>query len=262
MIANTDEALARWQTRFPSRRDKVHLIWNGFDAEERVRPLALAAGDCKILSHVGELYHGRTATPLLESVARLIATNRLTKRSLRVRLVGQASAEYLPSPEFTSRARSAGWLDLVTERIPQSEARRIAQSSSHLLLLQTRSTDQVPAKLFEYLQIGRPILAFIQPNSPTERLLEGSGVPYRCVYPNAVPGVIDDTVVDFLGLSSAAVAASHWFDEQFNAEHQTRALDEIIRSLHGGERPDWDSRNVPRIPGPPDSVAFQKTAHG
>lgn len=234
VIANTDAAMARLLRRFPALGEKVHLIWNGFDPEERVLPLPVSSGDRRVLSHIGELYGGRNVAPLLESLARLIAQGRLPAGSVCVRLIGPAEARALPNAEFLRRARAEGWLELITEQIPKREALQIARSSDGLLLLQLRSSVHVPAKIFEYLQIGRPILAFIQPNSPAERILDQSGVPYRCVYPGSTPETIDNTVAEFFTLPATVVAANSWFEEQFNAENQTRMLDAIIRSLYGG----------------------------
>ena len=231
VIVNTDAAKVRWQEKFPSLNDRIHLIWNGFDPEERIQPLPVPPRDYKLLSHTGELYNGRNVAPILESLARLIAAGRLAAESVRVRLIGPVQPDSIPGPEFIHRAKTEGWLDLVTEQMPQWEARQIAQTSDGLLLLQPQSAVQVPGKLFEYLKIGRPILAFIQPNSPAEHLLKGSGVPYRCVYPGSSPEAIDDAVAGFFDLPSTAVAPSPWFEEQFNAEHQTRMLDALIRSL-------------------------------
>jgi len=246
VIANTDAAQARWQERFPSFRDKFHVIWNGFDPEERVPPLPVESSQYKVLSHVGELYHGRNATPILESIARLISAKQLPKDGVRVRLIGPAQTECLPSPEFRERAKPEGWLDLMTERIPKIEARQIAQTSNALLLLQAGSADQVPAKLFEYLQIGRPILAFLQPDSSTERILERCGVPYRCVYPGSAPEVADRIVANFFDLPASAVAPSPWFEEQFNAECQTRILDSIIRLVQNDEPSPKLTTPIPR----------------
>jgi glycosyltransferase involved in cell wall biosynthesis len=240
VIANTDAALAQWQEMYPSLDNKVHLIWNGFDPEDRIQPLPLPARGYKLLSHVGELYYGRTATQILESFARLIAAGRLQPESVRVRLVGRVEPESLPDPEFVRQAKSRGWLELVTDQIPQHEARQIAQTSDGLLLLQPQSGVQVPGKLFEYLQIGRPILAFIQPNSPAQRLLERAGVPYRCVYPGDPPEKVDNVVSDFFDIPSTAVASSPWFQAQFNAQHQAQTLDVLIRSLHNRQ-----SQSVP-----------------
>jgi glycosyltransferase involved in cell wall biosynthesis len=237
VIANTDAALVQWQEKFPLAKNKFHLIWNGFDPEKRVRPLPIVSRGCKLLSHVGELYQGRDATPILESIARLIATNRLPAGSVRVRMIGTAETRCLPAPEFIRSAQSEGWLDLVTAQIPHEEALLATQTSSALLLLQSQSASQVPGKLFEYLQIGRPILAFLQQNSPTERLLEKSGVPYRCVYPGASPETVDDAIADFFNLPCLRTSPSPWFEENFNAAGQALVLDSIIRSLHGHTLP-------------------------
>ena len=235
VIVNTDAARVRWQEKFPSLNDRIHLIWNGFDPEERIQPLPVPPRDYKLLSHIGELYSGRNVAPILESLARLIAAGRLAAENVRVRLIGPVQPDSIPGPEFIHRAKTEGWLDLVTEQIPQSEARQIAQTSDGLLLLQPQSAVQVPGKLFEYLKIGRPILAFVQPNSPAERLLERSDVPYRCVYPGNTPEAIDDAVAGFFDLPSTAVNPSPWFEEHFNAERQTQVLDTIIRSVHSGQ---------------------------
>ena len=234
MIVNTDGAMVRWREKFAFLKGKMHLIWNGFDPEERVLPLQLSSGICRVLSHAGDLYAGRSAAPILESIGRLVATNRLPAGGVRVRLIGKAETGTLPNQEFLGRAQAAGWLELVPQRIPQSEALEIARSSDGLLLLQPQSATQVPGKLFEYIQIGRPILAFIQPDSPSERLLAQSGVPYRCVYTGSTPEAIDEVVAEFFSLPCTAVAANSWFEEHFNAENQTRILDIIIRSLDGG----------------------------
>jgi hypothetical protein len=247
VIANTDAAMAQWQGKFPSLNGKAHVIWNGFDPEERVAPLPAASGGCRVLSHTGELYAGRSVTPILESIARLMAANRLRSKGVLVRLIGSAEPTALPNQELLDRARSEGWLELVTQWIPKNEAFRIAQSSDGLLLLQQQSATQVPGKLFEYLQIGRPILAFVQRDSPSERLLAQSGVPYRCVYPGSAPEVVDNIVAEFFNIPPEPVAVSPWFEEHFNAENQTRQLDALIKSLHKGIEGSGEAVTSPRI---------------
>lgn len=252
IIANTDGAMIRWRENVPSLDGKLHLIWNGFDPEERIHPLPIPPRNCKILTHVGYLYGGRNATPILESIARLIAAKRLQAGTARIRLIGDMEPGALPNPVFLSVATKEGWLELVTQRIPQGEGLRLARSSDYLLLLQPQSTTQVPGKLFEYLQIGRPILAFLHPDSPSERVLAQSGVPYMCVYPESKPETIDETLVDFFSLPATAVAAGPWFDEQFSAENQTGTLNAIIRSLHCG--PIGSTNNQPASPNAKSSV--------
>jgi glycosyltransferase involved in cell wall biosynthesis len=232
VIANTDAALDGWAQKFPAQKDKFHCIWNGFDPEDPVRALPIPPRDYKVLTHAGELYAGRIASPFLEAVARFIAAGRTHADRLRVRLIGPAQAECLPDAEFLRRAQSEGWLELVTEQIPHVAAREAQQGSDGLILLQSQSATQVPGKLFEYLQIGRPILAFLRPGSPAERLLQQGGIPYRCVYPDMSAEAVDNVLTDFLDLPRAVTFPSRWFEENFSAQRQAEALDSIIRSLH------------------------------
>jgi hypothetical protein len=236
VVVNTDAALHRLQLKFPAVRDRLHLIWNGFDPEDRIQPLPVPVRPYKLLSHVGELYFGRNATPILESVVRLIENRRFRADSVRVQLVGSIESDCIPGPEFVRRAIAAGWLDIVPEEVPKQTARQIMQTSDALLLLQPQSSVQVPGKLFQYLQIGRPILAFVQRDSPIEWILGESGVPYRCVYTGSSSEAIDDTLEDFFNLPSTPVIPSSAFEEKFNAKHQTYALDTLIRLLHAGPK--------------------------
>lgn len=231
VIANTDSAQAAMRSRVPRHASKIHLIWNGFDPEQRLYPAPVEPGTVRVVSHLGELYEGRNAAPILESIARLIGNARVNADDLRVQLIGPAEDSCLPAPQFLAGARSCGWLKIVAEQRPKSEAQQIAQTSHGLLIVQPYSAVQVPGKLFEYLQIGRPILAYVPRESAIERLLAPSGVPFRFVYPDEAPEVFDHKIAEFLELDATPVQPSAWFEETFNAEAQTAALACIIESV-------------------------------
>lgn len=230
VIANTDAAQGALQTRFPKEAAKIHLIWNGFDPEQRLLPKALPPGPIQLLSHLGELYEGRTVVPVLQSIKRLIGACRLSPDNFRVQLIGPAEASCLPDAAFTREAESSGWLKIVPDQRPKSEAQHIAQTSHGLLIVQPHSAVQVPGKLFEYLQIGRPILAYVPRSSAIERVLAPSGIPFRCIYPNDTPDVLDEKVSEFLQLDPTPTPASPWFENMFNAESQTATLARIIEN--------------------------------
>jgi len=230
VIANTDGAAERLIRMYPAWKDKIHLIWNGFDPEARVRPGPLSARNRKLISHVGELYEGRNPKPLLESIARLIDRGRLAPEAIRLRLIGPSSSDCVPAPEFMQKAERLGWLELITDHLPQNQAQNIATSSGATLLIQPWSTVQVPGKLFEYIQIGRPVLAYLPLNSPSERILQHSGIPYRCVYADSTPHVLDQRIAEFFEMPREDAAPSPWFEEHFNAERQTAALRRLVES--------------------------------
>jgi hypothetical protein len=230
VVANTDGAAERLTRMYPAWSDKIHLIWNGFDPEARVRPAPLSTSSRKLISYVGSLYGGRTAKPLIESIARLIDCGRLRPEAILLRLVGSINPDFLPGPELMQKAARQGWLELITEPVPLSEAQGIAASSGATLLIQPRSTVQVPGKLFEYIQIGRPILAYLPPDSPSERILQRSGIPYRCVYAGSQQAIMDQQLAEFFEMPWGDAVPSPWFEEQFNAERQTAALQRLLES--------------------------------
>ena len=236
-IANTDTAQAWLKKKYPSLGNRIELIWNGFDPEVRLTPLPLISSGRKIVAHVGHLYGGRTATPILESLRRSIDKGFLDPARFQVLLVGQVEANAMPSPEFLEIAVREGWLKIDPEQVPLSEAHRIVQSANGLLLIQPQSTLQVPGKLFEYLQIGRPILAFVPPHSPVERILQKSGVPYTCVYPETGEEEFDRAIREFFLFDHKDARPSDWFEQQLNARNHADALANLIEAVHQGRSP-------------------------
>jgi glycosyltransferase involved in cell wall biosynthesis len=230
-IANTDTAQECLRKKYPDRANRIELIWNGFDPEDRLTPLPPASSGRKIIAHVGQLYGGRTVTPILESLRRSIDRGHLNAAHFQVVLAGLAVANSLPTLEFLEAATRQGWLR-IDDRVPLSDAHKIVQSANALLLIQPHSALQVPGKLFEYLQIGRPILGFVPPHSPVEKILQKSGVPYTCVYPDADAEDFDRAIREFFLLDDKTVQPSDWFDEHFNVRNHATKLAQIIEAVH------------------------------
>jgi hypothetical protein len=235
-IANTDEAQRVVRERYPALADRVHLLWNGFDPELRIEPLPLPPRSQRVFSHVGELYEGRTAAPLVEAVARLVSRGRVAPGSLQIQLVGPAAASCLPGESLMREAEAKGWLKVVPSQVPKAEAQQISQTSDGLLIIQPQSAIQVPGKVFDYLQIGRPILAIVPPDSSIERVLARSGIPYRTVYKDCSADVFERSLLDYFALSSDPVRPSPWFEETFNCRSQTAALAGLIDAAQSKKR--------------------------
>jgi glycosyltransferase involved in cell wall biosynthesis len=232
VIVTTDTLADEWKCRYPDLAKRIHVIWNGFDPDDRIEEDKPPQRSYRLFSHVGALYGGRNITPLLESVSRLIEARRLWPDRLRIRLVGGMNNDCLPSAEFLARATKEGWLELIAEHLPRSDARRMAQDSDGLLLVQPHTTVQVPAKLVEYLRLRRPILAFIPSGSPIEKILKSSGVTYQAVYTGTRPQDFDDALEIFVKHSGAGEAPTAWFQQNFDAGRQTAELARLIQSLH------------------------------
>ena len=184
LIANTDTVLDRWRNEFPEFASKMVHIWNGFDDEQMLEAAPKPARGFKVLAHVGTIYSGRHPAPLLESIERLSRAGHNKVKELLVHLVGYIAWEELPRHDLFETMSAAGVLK-ITDAVPLADARQIMKEADYLLVLDTLFSgagQQVPSKLYEYIPIGRPILAITTRNSPTDRILAGSGIRYACIY--------------------------------------------------------------------------------
>jgi hypothetical protein len=127
-------------------------------------------------------------------------------------------------------AKREGLLKLVPAVLRQ-EAQRMTAEAHGLLLLQPQSTIQVPAKLYEYICVGRPILALVPRSSAVEEILEKAGVRFVCVYTDDPPEDVDRKLVEFLRLPTQPSQYSDWFRDNFNAEYQAGQLSSIIEAI-------------------------------
>jgi glycosyltransferase involved in cell wall biosynthesis len=231
ILANTDVVARLWSLRYPEHREKIHVIWNGFDPDEVISAAPSPERRFKHIVHVGELYAGRHPGPILASIQRLIARGALLPDSLRLSLIGPSTDSAIPDIDLLRQLARAGIVEYVASQIPQDRARLIARQADALLLLQPQSGLHLPAKIFEYIRIGRPILALVRRDSPSEHILSRCGVVHRTIYPDDPPDEIDRKIVEFLALPNEPVAPNKWFAEQFNAHRQTGTLSSIVHSL-------------------------------
>jgi hypothetical protein len=232
VLANTDSAESILKRHYSHAASKIHLMWNGFDPEHRITALPLPQRPYRLFTHTGELYEGRTITPILFSVKRLIDAGRLAPSGIRISLIGPLEPHCVPTPAFLRSAQAAGWLSVTPRQIPKADAQITAQISDGLLIVQPQSAVQVPGKLFEYLQIGRPVLALVPPDSAIERLLGRAGVPFRCLYTSMPEEAFDTALLEYLNLPATPTPANGWFEETFNAANQTASLASLIRTLN------------------------------
>lgn len=231
VIANSDAAADGFRAEFPEHARKVHAIWNGFDPAEDVGALPIPQRPGPVIAHVGAIYTGRSPDAVLASVARLRAADRARWGRIRVALVGPLGYGAKVDPELANSGQREQWLDYVPKLIPKAEAQRFAAEADYLLLLQPQSSVQVPAKLFEYLRIGRPILAYAPQGSAIEWLLERAGVPYQCIYPGERAESIDAKVRALVETPTGPYPPSAWFLDRFDARNQSRHLAELIRQI-------------------------------
>jgi glycosyltransferase involved in cell wall biosynthesis len=142
--------------------DKVVTLTNGYDEEDFEGLGGGGAPERFEIMHAGLVNREfRDPRPLLRAVAGLIAEGALPRQDVRVSFLG--IAPWLRSAEFTHDVQALGLQDVVAlvPRVPHREALAVQDRAAALLLLQASddTTSMIPAKAFEYLRLGLPIIA-------------------------------------------------------------------------------------------------------
>ncbi|MBI3680693.1 MAG: glycosyltransferase [Acidobacteria bacterium] len=237
VIANT-EAMARfWRRQYPQHEGKVHVIYNGFDPEtETLRPLPLPSRPYRVMTHAGTIYSVSLGGPTLACFDALLRQRRLDPATFRLRLIGEVQGEReLRSLSSFRNLAAAGILECIPRPLPIDEARRAVAESDFLLVIDRYRKGgeiiQVPAKVYDYLPVGRPILAFTGRGSPLDWIVRISGIPHACLYIEDSEQERLDKLESFLRLPSAPSPLSEECLRQFAAPMQTERLAGILDQL-------------------------------
>lgn len=229
LSANTDTVRELWEKRYPQYRDKMIVTWNGYDPAEAVGPEPLPPGP-PVLKYVGSLYGGRKADLLLESLKRLLESGRLKPGDLVLEFLG--TIQFGEHAALAAELERQGLIRVLATYVPRAEAVKAAASAHYSLLLDVTGHNtalQVPAKLFDQIRIGRPILAFTPPESPTARILEQSGILHITLTPDASPEKIDAAILDLLRMPAESRPYSEWFRKTFDAHNLVAEMAARIR---------------------------------
>lgn len=235
VIANTDPAAEILRRRYPAQARKIHTIWNGFDPDDVFAPVPAQPRDRRTLSHIGTLYHDRTPLPFLLCLERLAAMGAIDPGSIQFRQIGRFdrgcfSVEHPALP----RLNAAQAIYHSARHMPREDARREMLDADVLLLLDINATNpglQVPAKTFEYVRSGRPIVVLTVPGSATEHVLGLSGVPHLCIDVDQLDSRLDPLILQFLLADHPRVDPRPAFVQKFSSPEQVHSLLAILKSV-------------------------------
>jgi glycosyltransferase involved in cell wall biosynthesis len=195
VIVNTDELRAQFMRDNPDLQEKFITITNGFDQdecklssvvdEEDHADKGVPTGSRLEICHFGSISGNRLPFALLLAVSELFKSNQVQQGQLRIRLVGdwvvedkrcESLAQELEQTRFLQRDRS----------LPHYDCLRQMSSANMLLILQPGYPLQIPAKIYEYIAAGRPILV-IGGEGATKSLVERHRLGRCC--PNDVSAI-------------------------------------------------------------------------
>jgi glycosyltransferase involved in cell wall biosynthesis len=167
VVAVTEPAHRLLQERYPDQpADKFHLVPNGFDAARLpCQPPQTPATHNKpvLLTYLGTLYGSTDPHALIQAIRALPEEIR---SRLRVRFIGRVE-----DPHFRrSLLELAETVELLAF-MPQAQALQALAESDYALLI-SHDPVNVSAKFYDYLGVGKPIVAIVHPQGAVRNLIE------------------------------------------------------------------------------------------
>jgi glycosyltransferase involved in cell wall biosynthesis len=176
----TPGAAREYRRRYPHAAERIVVIENGYDEDSFAGCEEMAAAGplnpgCTTLLHSGIVYPSeRDPTQLFEAVARLASQSPDMARTLRLRFRASAHDDLLHA--LADRFGIRPLIEILPP-LPYREALSEMMRADGLLVLQASNcNDQVPAKVYEYLRTGRPVLGLTDPVGDTAQALRLSGI--------------------------------------------------------------------------------------
>ena len=175
LLTTTDHLAGMLRARYGAVvQNKLHAIVNGFDeADFTGFPAPLPRGARLRIVHAGEINaEFRDPRPLFQAIRTAAAAGWLDPAAVQLTFIGGGRLAH--DPALTQAIAAAGLQASVTfeARIPYDQAlRRMGEADLLLLLQASEDTRQlVPAKLYEYLRLRRPVLALLYEGATSQLL--------------------------------------------------------------------------------------------
>lgn len=182
-VFTTPGAARMYQQRYPGAASRMVVLENGYDEESfaSVAPQATADGALAngkrplVMLHSGIVYPSeRDPTQLFEALGRLQKAGSLSPAELRIRFRASVHDNLLQS---LAQAHGAQDFIELCPAIPYRDALAEMLAVDALLVMQASNCNaQIPAKIYEYLRAGKPILGLTDPAGDTAGVLREAGL--------------------------------------------------------------------------------------
>jgi glycosyltransferase involved in cell wall biosynthesis len=209
--------------------DRVITITNGFEPQPNGFAIGSATNNQpKILLHAGQLYAGRRIESFCQAVSALIRDGRLSRSDIQVRLLGKVNPDIERGAHSSARELFDDKVIEILPRIPRDQAQSEMRKADVLLIIQGQHPTAIPAKFFEYLLTGKPILALVGPGALHDIVLQTKS---GCVANPSDQREIEVAIQKVLQMKTRTPEEVALVAKQFNFRNLTEQLAQQILAV-------------------------------
>lgn len=158
--------------RYPKELpEKWVTISNGFDCREFTPYDAVFPRAQFTITYLGGFVYNRSPRTLLYALQGLLSQQRMDRAMVKVRFVGLCRVARGQSVQAIIDELGLTSVVEIADRVSRADALRAMREAHVLLLLANDQPSQIPAKVFEYIAAGRPILVETEWESVTADLI-------------------------------------------------------------------------------------------
>ncbi|WP_028585951.1 glycosyltransferase [Desulfogranum mediterraneum] len=227
VLATTKKLTEKYAEHYrQSAAEKFRFVPNGFDGDLSARtrePYPVFT-----ISYAGTLYFGRTPEPLFAAVSSLIHDKAVSEEDLCIKLAGHCRE--IGDRLTVDVAESYGLSNVVEviDHLPLAASREMVQRSHLALLLAPDQPYQVPAKTYEYIGLGVPILAITGEGATADLVNE---LPDgKAVSPEDVAALKAHLLDAIQGVACPLPGGEHW-REQYARRNAVQGLEQFLHRL-------------------------------
>lgn len=169
----TQEMKDDFKKYYPKLSSKFKVVYNGYDSDLRSCGSLNQSLDIKntsyVFSHIGSLYQKRNPEPLLQAIKKM-CSNEFGK-SVSFQFVGNLGPDLKYIHSLVDDLQISSCVSF-SDSVSYQESLSIMSRSDVLVVLQPGTTLQIPGKIFDYLNIGKPVLGIGEPKSALESMIK------------------------------------------------------------------------------------------
>lgn len=235
----TESFRATFATRYPRYADKLRVISNGFDSRDLNLPPKSTNADRMVIYYGGILYEKRSPETFLRGLKAALDRGLVPRERITVRFAGVFDYPgKVANHELVSALGLQDVIDIVGY-VPHGKHVALMAQSDLLLVIGDEAPGAfayVPAKVYEYLGVGKPILGVIAEGEASRLILTCQAG--KVVQPRQVDAVAD-LLHEFYSLWERGELSAwehHPLASSYERREQARMLANLLQEMTDGEQ--------------------------